>query len=110
VSAVEVYIAVAADVDSRDLRNMADLEEEGLEEEQAKRSRDEAGDPDGDDDERYNICQEQLADIHDPGRKETATYARRKKIMKAAPTITAKATQRPQLYQALSLHLPVQES
>jgi hypothetical protein len=57
VSAVEVYTAVAADVDSRDLRNMADLVEEGLEEEQAKLSRDEDGDRDGDDDERYNIYQ-----------------------------------------------------
>lgn len=65
-SAVELYTAVAADVDSRDLRNTADLVEEGLEEEeQAKRSRDEDGDRDCDDDERYNIYQEQLADIHD---------------------------------------------
>lgn len=53
-SVVEVYIAVAADVDSMDLRNMAGLAEEGLEEEQAKRSRDEAGGRDCDDDERYN--------------------------------------------------------
>ncbi|GAQ03317.1 hypothetical protein ALT_0638 [Aspergillus lentulus] len=70
VSAVEVYTAVAADVDSRDLRNMADLAEEGLEEVQAKRSRDEAGDRDGDDDERYNIYQKQLADIHDARERE----------------------------------------
>jgi hypothetical protein len=69
VSAVEVYTAVAADVDSMDLRNTADLAEEGLEEEQAKRSRGEAGDRDGDDDERYNIYQEQLADIHDTREK-----------------------------------------
>ncbi|KAH2382290.1 hypothetical protein KXV53_002495 [Aspergillus fumigatus] len=65
-SVVEVYIAVAADVDSMDLRNMAGLAEEGLEEEQAKRSRDEAGGRDCDDDERYNTYQEQLVEIHDP--------------------------------------------